>query len=524
MTEVYINDILAELEDEEVITASYGNITFGTLGKRKGVKSNTWKLPFSQQNKLIYEGSEVQGSYSTKPYRKGTVRVEIEGVIVFEGWCVLNEAKESYEVQSFGGASDFYSVVTNSKLRDLDLSEFNHVWNESNIRNSWANIEGYTYAFVEYGKNWPSFYNFDASYLLPQIFFHTVVKQIATDAGYTLQGEVLTNPRFLTHVIIPNVFPVPIMYGGNFVLSALLPDLLQSKVWLDFANIYGLQFDINDLTGEIYANYIDDILFNESEEWTERIDYSEKPRIKYRIDNTFQTSYLKYKADTFNPAKASGDAYQDYAKSIIIDDENLPLSGDVYKSEFYLIQEAIDSNFPDNTFTTDTYSLKGNFFYGIWRVGDGYVTNGIVFYQGTYYEAQQNSTGESPPSNTDFWKPIKESDNWDIKLRPMYGRVITDVGSTKIVEFATTTQQVTRIITNFQMDWDYTFEQHYRLFERIIQRTKAVESLVKLRYADVNQLDFTKAKRIDNELYVLEEVKQFKLNRNESTLVDLIRI
>jgi hypothetical protein len=74
------------------------------------------------------------------------------------------------------------------------------------------------------------------------------------------------------------------------------------------------------------------------------------------------------------------------------------------------------------------------------------------------------------------------------------------------------------------MNWGYSYQHHGRVFSRIIDRSKSVEELVKLNYADVNQLDFTKAKRIDNELYFLEEIKQFKLNRKESTLVELVRI
>lgn len=524
ITEVYINDNLIDIEDEETVAATYGNMSFGKLSKRQGVKTNTWIAPFSPRNKATFESCEVQGSYSIVPYRRGTIRVEIQGVIVFEGFCTIDEAKENYEIQSFAGASDFYTAINNKKLSQLDLSQWAHVWNEVNIRNSWTNTQGYVYAFVEYGKNWPIFSNFPPEYLLPQLFFHSVVKQIATDAGYTLTGDVLTNPRFLTHLLIPNKFPLTIAYGSTWDLSTLLPDLTQSKVWIDFANIYGLQFDINEANGEIVANYIDDILFNDPEDWTTKIDTSEKPRKRYRIDNTYQSNFLRYKSETFNPAKNSGDAWQDFNKGIAIDDDTLNLSGDIYKSEFFLIQDANTVTFPVNTFTTVTYEAKNQLFYGIWRVGDGYINTGIVWHNGTYYQALQGSTGDDPPASPLFWKAVKESDVWEIKLRPMYGRLIIDPVSSRMVEFSTTEETVTRIVTNLEMDWEYTYLHHYRVFSRIIQKTKRVEPLVKLSYSDINQLDFTRLKKINNELYFLEEITQFHLNKRDSTICQLVRI
>jgi hypothetical protein len=62
------------------------------------------------------------------------------------------------------------------------------------------------------------------------------------------------------------------------------------------------------------------------------------------------------------------------------------------------------------------------------------------------------------------------------------------------------------------------------VFSRILQRTKIVEMLLKLSYSDINQLDFTRPKRIDNELYIVQSIDQYKVGENESTVVDLIRL
>ncbi len=521
ITEVYINDLLFDLQEDTTVAASYGNISFGELTKRKGVKSNVFEGPFSNRNKLIFESCEVAGSYSVLPYRRATIRVEIGGVVCFEGFCTLEEAQEGYQVQSYAGASDFYSIITNAKLPALDLSEWSHVWNETNISNSWANIEGYIYAFVEYGKEIPG--PIMPEYLLPQLYFHTLIKQIATDAGYSLQGDVLTNGRFLKQVLIPNTFPLAISYGGTWDLATLLPDLAQSKLWLDFANIYGLQFDINDVTKEIRANYVDDILFSEPEVWTTKVDRTEKRKTSYRFKDYGQSSYLKFKSESVTEANS---CYQDFQKAIAIDDTTLQLEADVYKSEFFLIQDVDPVLFPDGRATTRTYVAKaGKAFLGIWDVATAYneSENGSVWYNGSYYKPIADSTGDEPASSPLSWTPIPEKDIWDTKSRPMYGILTIDVSS--LIEVALTTPEtVTKIINNTGMSWEETYPLHYRIFDRILKRTKVVEQLIKLNWSDISQLDFTRAKNIENELYLLQEVKQFKLNEQDSTIVELVRI
>ncbi len=74
------------------------------------------------------------------------------------------------------------------------------------------------------------------------------------------------------------------------------------------------------------------------------------------------------------------------------------------------------------------------------------------------------------------------------------------------------------------MDWDTSYHNHYRVFDRIKTKTKKVKALVRLNYSDVNQLDFTRSKKVDNELFIVEDITQFKMNRKDSTLVNFIRL
>lgn len=524
ITEVYINDQLFDLSDDTTVAASYGNISFGELNKRKGVKSNTWQGPFSIANKNIFESCEVPMSNSEVPYRRVTVRVDIQGVTVFEGWGFINEAEEGYSVQSFAGATDFYNQINNSKLQALDLTQYSHVWNETSIKNSWANTSGFIYSFAEYGKEFST--NIPPDYLLPQLFFKDVIKAITTAAGYTMEGDVLQDVRFKNHLILLNTWPLPIVYGGTWDNLALaLPDLVQSKVWLDFANIYGLQFEIDDAQKHIIAYYIDDALFNDVDEWTDKVDRSGKRLTRYRFDDYGQISYLRYKYDALDDGV--NPCYQSFPKSLQINDEALRTEADIYKSEFYLIQDVDPVAFPDGRTSTRTFTVKEGGFAGIWNSATAYVFNGsvgtVVWYNGSHYRSIQTGTNKVPPAEPTYWKAVEEKDVWDIKSRPMYGTLVTNVSS-EVVVALTTPETVTRIVDNKNMDWPYTFDHHYRLFERIVNKTKRVKHLVKLSYSDINQLRFDRLKRIDGELYIVDEVSQYLLNSRESAVVEFIRI
>jgi hypothetical protein len=517
MVEVFVNGSLIDVDQDTTIAASYGNVSFGELSKRRGAKTNNWSAPFSPTNKLVFGSCEVAGSWSDVPYRKGTIRVDLDGVTVFEGWCMLDESKDEYEILAFAGASDFYSLISQRNLRTLDLSQYDHNYNETVIRNSWNNTDGYIYAFVEYGKEWNGSLVPPDS-LKPQIFFKDVVKAIVANAGYTITGEVLTDPKFLKHVIIPTVFPWPFTFGQDVDLAAYLPDLLQSKVWLDFANIYGLQFDVDDQVKEIRADYIDDILFAEPEDWTGKVDTTERHKTSYRFSDYGQLSYLRYKE-----MKLSNVTFPDYSKEVAIDDHTLKETADIYKSEFCLIWNATTPT----VWNTYTFSAK-NGFSGIWNSATSYVYNGSegsrVWYQGSYYKSIQTGTNKVPPAEPLYWEAIPEADVFDVVVRPTYGMLESDPVFYVNVAFSTGAESIYRKVTNRGLLWTEIYPTRYRVFSRILQRTKIVEMLLKLSYSDINQLDFTRPKRIDNELYIVQSIDQYKVGENESTVVDLIRL
>lgn len=521
MTEIFINDQLIDIEDEEIITATYGNISFGNFAKKRGVNTNNFKIPITSRNKQILENAELFSSYTNTPYGYMTFRVEIGGVEVNKGLVVVNGASgKYYNLNAVAGISEFYNTINARKLVELDLSEYNHAWNKSNIIGSWTNTKGYIYAFVQYGIDTFG-EEYMPDYLFPQVFLHTVIKKICLEAGYTCEGEVFNNQRFLRHIIGYSRFPEPFLFEGMINLSSTLPDATQSKVMLDFMNAYGLMTSVNTTDMVIRFDYIDKIIFSEPEDWSSKIDRSEDPEKELTLD-LFQKSSFSWKTDDVIDNGGNHD--------VIIEDVKMEKEGFVYKSDFFV---------PNVSSILGTYglaimSVKETNGYKRLEVYDPAMTfdkGQHVYYNGTYYEAlllNGASAPKTPGIDVDYWKAVAKKDVIVYKQRIFYGIIEPIIDASIKIVFTSETVDALWIVKGDLLNWPETYNRHYVLFDSITKKPKKVRELLKIKYSDVNQIDFTRPKILGNEygdqLFVLEEVTQFKLNKSDSTFCNFIPI
>jgi len=205
-TEIYFNGQLAYFDKEEVITGSYALNKSGDLKSRQGASTNTYTLPFVKQNKAIFSNAELLANEGEGPYTKYTHEVIIEGISVFKGSAFVAESFEGYKVQAVAGNSDFYLLLKNNSIRDLDFTDLDHTRDDATVIASWPNTEGYIYPFVDYGKyqNLPSqSIGSDDSLnivcpadLYPAVFLKTLIQKISEFTGYVFIGEVLSNIRY----------------------------------------------------------------------------------------------------------------------------------------------------------------------------------------------------------------------------------------------------------------------------------------------------------------------------------------
>jgi hypothetical protein len=156
-------------------------------------------------------------SYNFNASKSAKARIEVDGLQVMKGVLRLLEIiidgdRVEYEVALFGELGGFFSKLGALKLTDLDFSEYNHVYNVTNIQNSWNNADsgsGYYYPLIDYGNvSSPTdvnFFkkNFYFTAFRPAFHVREYINKIITGAGYTWESAFF-DTNFFKRLIIPN--------------------------------------------------------------------------------------------------------------------------------------------------------------------------------------------------------------------------------------------------------------------------------------------------------------------------------
>jgi hypothetical protein len=135
-----------------------------------------------------------------------------------------------YEISVFGSIGSFFNSVGNKQLRDIDLSDYNHIVNLTNITDSWftqvkkngSNYdnftgsittqfpngqpigEGYTYPLIYdgYAQATGTSINFELPMIRGAVYAKQLVDSIFNDVGFTYTSTFL-NTQMFKNLIIP---------------------------------------------------------------------------------------------------------------------------------------------------------------------------------------------------------------------------------------------------------------------------------------------------------------------------------
>lgn len=191
-------------------------------------------------------------------YRKGIE--QMRGYIQLVSIKNVDGAIE-YECVIIGKFANLFQDLGELSLTELDLSDYNHVWNKTNVENSWEtsiikngttyvnfnasgqpNGAGYVYPLIDRGNSVTAAendYNFGTMY--PAVYAKQVVDSIFLNAGYRYESNFFNSQRF-KNLIIPYC-------GGEFRMTALE---VEDRTFL-MTNSTGLSFTSSDqYTSSVY--------------------------------------------------------------------------------------------------------------------------------------------------------------------------------------------------------------------------------------------------------------------------------
>jgi hypothetical protein len=235
--ELYILDKLVELEGTENISTDYAIAEIGNFSTRKGFRSINFDLPITANNKAILENAELINNSTTRPYRRLKARVNVDGIDQNIRFCDIESSQDTYNVRLYGGNANLFDLLKALKVSDIDLSEFDHYINLTNIVNSRTNTvtDGYIYPLIDYHSDSPNVRIDDVSnvfrvnYTYPSVFEEAILNKAAAQLGYTLNNNLLNDLDYQqTEKILPCVTPIRNFQFDKYkqyVTKALTPPL-----------------------------------------------------------------------------------------------------------------------------------------------------------------------------------------------------------------------------------------------------------------------------------------------------------
>lgn len=175
-------------EPSQAIALTFAQAKFNDLVSRGGTFSTPIKLAKTANNRQIFGEPDDNKGRSARPYTRFDCTLKVGGNPVFEGVAVLEESQDSYELRIFSALADFFKLVGDKSIRDLDLSAHNHAWTAVNVFAATNSASNYCYPAINYGRWTGTKAARPHTDFFPATFFKLLLETAATEEGWTLNS------------------------------------------------------------------------------------------------------------------------------------------------------------------------------------------------------------------------------------------------------------------------------------------------------------------------------------------------
>lgn len=195
--------------------------------KRNGSFSKTVSIigkAADQKFEFIFD--PTTSSIMFNPNLKINASIVVDDVEVIKGHLQLKKVVEipdndretiEYETVIFGNISTIFTEMSDDLLTDLDFSEYDHTFNRTNQKNSWATSiiknggsqafaygEGYVYPIIDYGyKQFGQDHYYHVEHLRPMLAAREYLAKIFDDHGFQWSSNFLDS-AFFKRLYIPH--------------------------------------------------------------------------------------------------------------------------------------------------------------------------------------------------------------------------------------------------------------------------------------------------------------------------------
>lgn len=197
-----------DLKGDEVIALTYAVNDIGSIETRQGVSSNEFELPITDFNlNALGYPTNFNVNQNVNPFTKIGAEIFEDELKIAKGYIQITNPSlsgNSIPVVFFGENAEWFSLLKDKSIRELDLSDFKHAFNVTNVEGSFTNTEGYKYILADKNGN-----NFNQSNIVAlqswtlAVYQHTIIKKIFEEIGYKIQGTLLDEPLY-KNTLIPD--------------------------------------------------------------------------------------------------------------------------------------------------------------------------------------------------------------------------------------------------------------------------------------------------------------------------------
>lgn len=211
ITEIYIDNQLVDLYNNEDIVLSFSVNNIFELEAKTGTYSNTFNIPATNRNNIIFDNLNNVLSTSNKYFKSLPCLIYANGLLVIQGYAdLVSASKLEYTVQVYAGNTTWFNAISDVKLSELLLGcEYTQYYNIATVIGSRSNIwtDVFIYPNIDYGElfflpgNPP--YNVEWFKLYPAVYAKYLFKKAFDLAGLTISSEWFDNNILFEKQIIP---------------------------------------------------------------------------------------------------------------------------------------------------------------------------------------------------------------------------------------------------------------------------------------------------------------------------------
>ncbi|MCQ9638609.1 hypothetical protein MP478_04340 [Chryseobacterium sp. WG14] len=179
---------------------------------RQASYTNSFKIPKTPKNVLVFGGLGIHSSSSIVPYIKPNALLKIDGFdFLTQAWLQVKSTDEEYDVSIYSGIIEFFKKFENKTIGEelaTELTEINHNKNlDTVIATQNDDSLKYAYLFADFNGRTHRISNSNVvniDFIVPSVPISYLFDKIHLKYGYTYEGSFLTLDDFTNlHISYP---------------------------------------------------------------------------------------------------------------------------------------------------------------------------------------------------------------------------------------------------------------------------------------------------------------------------------